>query len=111
MNVLRVFLFASTIGIYAITVIASMSQGINWPALAISDIMALGWRSQFDIDFLIHLFLLAAWVVWREGANGKAYVFGFLSVVMGGMFTFPYVLYASYKAKGKPRDLLLGIHR
>jgi hypothetical protein len=74
------------------------------------DLLALGWRSQFDIDFIIHLFLLAAWVTWREGADARAYIFGFLSIVMGGMFSFPYILYATYKAGGEPKALLLGIH-
>lgn len=110
MKALRIFLVISTVAIYAITVIASLSQGFNWPAVAIADLLALGWRSQFDIDFIVHLFLLATWVTWREGADTRAYVFGFLSIVMGGMFGFPYILYATYKARGEPKALLLGVH-
>lgn len=86
MNNLRIMLLTSTIAIYTLTVIAIMAQGWNWPAAANNDLLALDWRTQFDFDFLIHLLLLATWVVWREGATGKAYLFGFLSVIMGGMF-------------------------
>jgi len=68
------------------------------------------WRSQFDIDFIVHLLLLATWVTWREGANAKAYLFGLLSIVMGGMFSFPYILYATFHARGEPKALLLGLH-
>lgn len=110
MKVLRVLLLVSTVAIYAITVIASLAQGPNWPAVAAADLLALGWRSQFDIDFIIHLFLLATWVTWREGAGPKGYTFGFLSIVMGGMFSFPYILFASYKSGGEPKALLLGVH-
>ena len=110
MKGLSLFLVASTVGIYAITVLASLAQGPNWPAIAIADLLALGWRSQFDFDFLVHLFLLATWVTWREGADARAYVFGSLSIVMGGMFSFPYILYAIYKARGRPSALLLGVH-
>jgi len=110
MKVLRVFLIVATVAIYAITVIASLAQGLNWPAVAIADMLALGWRSQFDFDFVVHLFLLASWITWREGADVRGYAFGFLSIVMGGMFSFPYILYATYKAGGEPKALLLGTH-
>lgn len=110
MNYLRMMLVISTVGIYMLTVIAIMSHGWNWPAIAINDLLALDWRAQFDFDFIIHLLLLASWVVWREGANAKAYVFGFLSIIMGGMFSFPYIIFATYKAKAQPRALLLGVH-
>ncbi|MEN8819858.1 MAG: hypothetical protein ABF271_02000 [Abyssibacter sp.] len=110
MTPLRGLLVISTLAIYGFTIAASLSQGLFWPAIAVHDLMALGWRAQFDVDFIIHLLLLATWVVWREGADGRAYLFGFLSVVMGGMFSFPYLLHATYKAHGEPRALLLGVH-
>ena len=110
MKILCIILLLSTVWIYIFTFIAIMSQGWNWPAIAINDLLALNWRTQFDFDFLIHLLLLASWVIWREGANSKAYLFGFLSVFLGGMFSFPYILFATYKAKAQPRAILLGVH-
>ena len=29
------------------------------------DIAALNWRSQFNVDFLVHLLLLATWITWE----------------------------------------------
>lgn len=110
MNNLRLFLALSTIIIYAITVYAVIYYGFNWPAVYFGDLFALNWRSQFNADFLIHLFLLATWVSWREGFTVKGHIFGFLSIFMGGMFGFPYILYATYKANGDPKGILLGIH-
>ena len=108
MTLLRILLILSTVAIYLLTYFALVSQGANWPAIAISDIQALNWRSQFDVDFLIHLLLLAIWISWREGFTPKGHVFGFLSIILGGMFSFPYLIHASYIAKGNPAKILLG---
>jgi len=108
---LRLFLLVSTVVIYAFTYSAVTAQGFNWPAVAFGDILALNWRSQFDVDLVIHLLLLATWVSWREGFSMKGHFFGFLSIVMGGMFSFPYLLHATYVAKGDPIGVLLGDHQ
>lgn len=110
MTMLRCFLFLSTVVIYLLTIIASISYGINWPAVAVGDLLALNWRTQFNTDFLIYLLIGATWISWREGFSTKGYIFGFLSVIMGGMFSFPYLLYATYQAKGDPKEVLLGAH-
>jgi hypothetical protein len=110
MNLLRVFLLFATLLIYAMTLIASLSEGINWPSVAINDLMAFNWRSQFDTDFLIYLFLGATWITWREGFTPNGHFFAFLSVFLGGMFSFPYLLLATFQADGDPRKILLGIH-
>jgi hypothetical protein len=91
MTALRFFLMVSTAGIYLMTLAASANHGINWPAVAV-----------------IYLLLVATWISWREGFTAKGHTFGFLSVVMGGMFTFPYLLYATYRAGGDPKEVLLG---
>lgn len=104
------FLIASTVIIYGVTVLAIQKAGFNWPIFYFGDMLKLDWRSQFNTDFLIHLLLLASWISWREGFTVKGHVFGFLSIIMGGMFGFPYILVAIYRAKGNPQKLLLGVH-
>lgn len=110
MTILRVFLAVSTIAIFAITFYAVGTKGFNWPAVYFGDLLNLDWRTQFNYDFLVHLFLLATWVAWREGFGLKGYLYGFLSIFMGGMFGFPYLLLATYKANGKPEAILMGVH-
>jgi hypothetical protein len=110
MTLLRFFLAISTVAIFAISIYAAQTKGVNWPAIFFGDLLYLDWRSQFNLDFLIHLLLLASWISWREGFTGKGLVFGFLSIFMGGMFGFPYLLFASYKAGGDPAKILLGVH-
>lgn len=104
------FLVFSTVAIYVVTVFAILSDGFNWPVFYFGDMLNLDWRSQFNTDFLLHLFLLATWISWREGFTIKGHLFGFLSIIMGGMFGFPYILVAIYKAQCDPQKLLLGVH-
>lgn len=101
---------SSTLIIFAVSVYVVATKGANWPAVFFGDILEFGWRSQFNIDFLMHLFLLATWISWREGFTFKGNIFGFLSIIMGGMFGLPYLLYAIYKGKGNPKLVLLGVH-
>ena len=110
MTSLRVFLTIATATIFTISIYAALTNGVNWPAVYFGDLLELDWRSQFNIDFLIHLFLLATWISWREGFTAKGFVFGFLSIFLGGMFGFPYLLHATYKASGDPGAILLGVH-
>lgn len=109
MFVLRTLLLVSTIAIYLFTWTAVASSGLNWPAVAVNDLLALNWRSQFNFDFVVHLLLIATWIAWREGFTPKGNIFGILSIVMGGMFSFPYLFYASYVARGKPAQIVLGM--
>lgn len=110
MTWLRNFLIGSTITIYVITILAINNGGFNWPIVFFGDLFNLDWRAQFNTDFLIHLFLLALWISWREGFTPRGIIFGFLSIFMGGMFGFPYMLLAIYKANGNPEQTLLGVH-
>ena len=110
MSFLRIFLVASTVLIYALTAVAVKSHGFNWPAVAINDLLALNWRTQFNTDFIVYLCIVAFWISWREGLTTKGHAFGLVSVVMGGMFSFPYILHATYRANGDMRKVLLGVH-
>jgi hypothetical protein len=110
MAILRAFLGLATFVIFAVTISAVAAGGINWPAVFFGDLLNFDWRSQFNTDFLIHLLLFATWIAWREGFTPLGYLFGFFSIFWGGMFGFPYLLFATYKAGGDPRALVLGVH-
>lgn len=110
MNFLKILLLFATAAIFAVTVAAISNAGWNWPAVFFGDIAGLDWRAQFNVDFSVHLLLLATWIQWREGSNGRGFVFGFLSMVMGGMFGFPYLAHAIYRGQGDPKRVLLGVH-
>ncbi|MGR8947669.1 MAG: hypothetical protein ACU84Q_06450 [Gammaproteobacteria bacterium] len=110
MGTLRVCLVISTIIIFGVTFVVISGHGVIWPKFFISDLLAANWRSQFNTDLVIHLALVGLWVAWREGFGVKGFVFGIFCVVWGGMFTFPYVLITTYKAKANFSDIFLGVH-
>jgi hypothetical protein len=109
MTPLRTYLLVSTLVIFAVSIYVVSTAGVNWPAVYFGDQIRLDWRSQFNTDFLLHLGLLANWIAWREGFSAKGWLFGVLSIFMGGMFSFPYLLLATYKVQGNPTALLLGV--
>lgn len=110
MPAMHILLIVSTAIIYILTVTAIVGHGWLWPVVAVQDLAALNWRSQFNFDFIIYLILFSVWITWREGATVKGYVFGFLNIFLGGMFGFPYLLLATYRAEGDVKDILLGVN-
>ena len=110
MTIFRLSMAASWVLIMSLTLYIVSVHGINWPVVFFGDLFSFDWRSQFNTDFLIHLVLLFSWVYWREASKIKGLVYGLLSVFMGGMFGFAYLLYASYAAKGNVKAILLGSH-
>jgi hypothetical protein len=110
MTLLRIFLSVSTLVIYAVSIYVIATMGINWPAVYFGDLLKLDWRSQFNTDLLIALCLFLIWVIWREGFTAKGFLFGFLFMNLGFMFGCPYLLFATYKANGNIKALLLGVH-
>lgn len=110
MTLFRLSMAASWVMIMSLTLYVVSSYGVNWPAVYFGDLIAMNWRTQFNADFLVHLLLLCSWVYWREESKVKGAIYGFLSIIMGGMFGFAYLLYASYAAKGNVKAILLGSH-
>lgn len=110
MTLLRTYLFAAALFIIAAAVYVAITMGINIPAVLFGDLLELNWRSHIYVDFLLHLCLLATWVTWREGFTPKSFLFGLLWIVFGAAFGFPYLLLATYEAKGNLKVLLLGVH-
>jgi hypothetical protein len=78
--------------------------------MAVRHLMTLDWRSQLDTDSMIYMILVATWVAWRGAFTTKGQGLGRLSTVMVGMFSSPYLLYATDRAGGGPGRMLLGVH-
>jgi hypothetical protein len=109
MTLLRTFLIAATLLIFSVSIYVIVTMGIDWPAVYFGDLLKLNWRSQFNTDLLISLCLFFIWVTWREGFTAKGFLFGFMVMCLGFMFLCPYLLFATYQAKGDPKILLLGV--
>ncbi|PWQ99747.1 hypothetical protein [Leucothrix pacifica] len=110
MKCFRVLMAISWVLIMALTIHVVSAHGLNWPVVFIGDLFEFNWRSQFYVDFSVLLLILFLWINWREASTMKGLVCGLLSVFMGGMFAFAYLVYESYVAKGNVKAFLLGAH-
>jgi hypothetical protein len=68
------------------------------------------WRAQFNTDFSLHLLLVAAWMIYRSRLWVVGVVCAVLAVNLGAIFTLPYILVATFHARGDLTKVLLG-HR
>jgi hypothetical protein len=92
----------------AITVGAIAAMGIDAaPATFVRD-LAHPWRAQFYADLEAHLLLFAGWIVWRERASAPGFVYAAATLLLGALFTLPYLLVASAGCGGGVGPLLLG---
>ena len=107
---LKIYLLLSWILMVVVTWKAVSLLSIDWPSVYFGDILIHPWRTQFNIDFIIHLFLFASWVVWRERSKVMGLICGILCVFGGGLFDFLYLLFISLQSKGNAREFFMGIH-
>ena len=96
--------------VLAVTFHASNVAGPNgWiPALAAE--IHQPWPAQFDVDFTVHLLLMATWIVFRARTWTWGLVWGCLALVGGSLFSLAYLLVLTFQVKGDWRRLLLGRH-
>ena len=92
------------------TVRAIESEGLAVAAdVFSSDMSALNWRSQFNIDLISHMLLAGVWVAWRHRFSVSGILLGLLCI-NGGLFTLLYVLAISLIHKGDVTKILMGIN-
>ena len=107
----RALLALAWIGVAAITLWALTELGLAAaPATFVRD-LAHPWRAQFYADLEAHLLLFALWIAWRERTLGRGLAFALATMLLGALFTLPYLLVASIRARGDVRALLLGARR
>ena len=111
MPMLRVFTVFAWIGISAMTAWAVGTQGLSAGIVTFLADFAHPWRAQFYADLEVHLLLFGGWILFREASRSKGLLFAMLTLLLGALFTLPYLLAASLAAKGDARLLLLGRHR
>jgi hypothetical protein len=106
MTLFRTALVVAWLAIVAVTVNAISSLGLADGKLFITD-FAHPWRAQFNGDFSLHLLLMMAWIAYRERKPVRAVALA-LPVVLGSLYTLPYIFVATFRAKGRFDVLLLG---
>ena len=78
--------------------------------LFFSDISAGSWRAVFNVDFIIHLLLVAGWVAWKEKYSFSGVILAVFCFCGGALFSLLYLLYLSVVNRGDLAKVLLGKH-
>lgn len=108
MTLFRVYLVALLLGLAAYTLVVGMNHGWNLLPVFFGGIAEMNWPGQFNLDFMTFLSLSAIWVAWRHHFTAGGIALGVVAFLGGMMFLAPYLLWASARAGGDARVLLLG---
>jgi hypothetical protein len=108
MAVLRVYLAVVFACVTGFSFVAGNHHGWNYFRPFLSSIAELNWSGQFNLDLMSYLGLSGVWVAWRHRFSGKGIVLGLAAFFGGTMFFAPYLLWASARAAGDAKVLLLG---
>ena len=108
MGAFRFFLVTIIVGIITITGIVGFNHGWDLLPIFFGDMVSLTWAGQINFDFMCFLLLSGLWLAWRHHFSVGRIVLGLVGVFGGMMLLAPYLLFASYKANGEIKELLLG---
>ena len=108
MTLFRAFLILGWIAIALITAHAMAAMGVGGFIDTVIEDIRHPWRQQLYLDFELHLLMFAGWIAWRERPLALGLVCAAATLLLGALFTLPYLLFATVRAEGSARRLLLG---
>lgn len=111
MAVLRLFLVLVLACLTGYTLVVGSNHGWNLFPLFFSNIAKMTWSGQFNLDFMAFLGLTGVWVAWCHQFSVGGIALGVVAFFGGMMFLAPYLLWASPRAAGNAKVLLLGKER
>jgi hypothetical protein len=111
MSAFRFYLVILIVGIVGYTGVVFFNHGWNLFPVFFGDMAAMTWAGQFNFDFMCMLSLSGLWLAWRHHFTPVGLALGMLGFFGGIMFLAPYLLFASIKANGDMKELLLGQER
>jgi len=107
----RILLVVMIFGIIGYTTVVVGKHGWDLFAVFFGDMIAMTWPGQFNFDFMCLLVFSGLWLAWRHRFSPGGIIIGFLGLFGGTMFLAPYLLVASFKAKGQMKEILMGTGR
>jgi hypothetical protein len=111
MGPFRILLACIFIAIAAYTAVVIANHGLGLFEVFFGDIAKMGWPGQFNLDFLGFLTLSAFWLAWRHHFSPAGLVLGVLGFFGGAPLLTAYLFFASLRANGDVKELLLGSAR
>lgn len=104
----RILLVVIIVCVAGYTAMVGASHGWNLLPIFFGDMAAMTWAGQFNLDFMCFLTLSGLWLAWRHDFSAAGLVLGVLGFFGGIMILAPYLLVASFRARGDMKVLLLG---
>lgn len=99
----------AVVAVYTLVVIGR--EGLDLITPFFGGVLAMTWQGQFNVDFSAYLLLSTVWFLWRNAFSAQAWVFAPL-VCVGGMLVFGcYLIWLSFRVRGRMDVLLLGPSR
>lgn len=111
MNAFRAYLVLVLVILAGYTLAVGVNHGWDLLPVFFSNLAEVNWPGQFNLDFMTFLGLSAIWVAWRHHFTLAGLALGVAAFFGGMMFLAPYLLWASTRARGDARILLLGRER
>ncbi|MBX7483413.1 hypothetical protein [Qipengyuania qiaonensis] len=103
---LFLMLLWGALAVYTGHVIAE--YGINLFPFFFGDMMRWNWPGQFNLDFMMMLFLSASWTAWRNRFSVAGLALALVAFLGGAGFLLPYLTYLAWKHDGDTASILLG---
>ncbi|NBL64080.1 hypothetical protein GV828_02565 [Flavobacterium sp. NST-5] len=97
---------AIIVGVY--TIFTMQKKGASLFQIFISNITALSWNGQFNLDFSCYLMLSGIWIMWRNKFSTSSIIFAPFAMVIGIIVFAPYLLFLLYKENGDLKKLIVG---
>jgi len=104
----RALLVVLWVALVGYTAIVIANHGMGLLNVFFSDLAAMGWPGQFNLDFMSLLTLSGLWVAWRHQFSGAGLALGGLAFFGGGLFLTTYLLIVTAQSKGDVKEVLLG---
>lgn len=111
MTLLRLYALIFLVVLAVYTGIVMANHGANLVPVFFSDMAAMAWPGQFNLDFMGFLILSALWVGWRHEYSLVGWVLTPLALFGGMMFLTVYLLIMSFRVDGDLKALLIGERR
>ncbi|MET0370411.1 MAG: DUF1475 family protein [Sphingobium sp.] len=108
LNLFRLALAAGWVLLFIVSAMAVSALGADAAGDFFFGDMAHPWRAQFNIDFALHLLLVAVWMTWRDRLWFRGLFFGICAILFGAVFTFAFLIVESFRLGGDVRAVLLG---
>jgi len=108
MSAFRILLAIMITGILGYTGLVVVNHGWNLFPVFFGDMAAMNWPGQFNFDFMCFLALSGLWLAWRHQFSPGGLALSVLGFFGGIMVLAPYLFFASFKANGDMKEILLG---